>query len=88
MQKALARRLCILHSWGMRDHADIVSEVGARRLAEERHVSIHTAVSWRTRNSIPAEHWRAIADAGHASLDELATAAALRAGVIPQEIAA
>jgi len=38
-------------------------------------VSIHTVRSWMQRDSIPPEHWLALADAGLTTLDELALAA-------------
>jgi hypothetical protein len=36
--------------------------------------------SWLVRDRIPQEYWRAFADQGFCTLDELATWAALRAG--------
>jgi hypothetical protein len=60
----------------MRNHSDIVRAAGAERLALLRRVSIHTVRSWGARNRIPAEQWAALARAGHASLEELAHAAA------------
>jgi hypothetical protein len=62
----------------MRSHSTIVSAAGAEKIAELRGVSVHTARSWVQRDSIPAEHWRGIADANLATLDELAAAAAAR----------
>lgn len=60
----------------MRTHSDIVSAIGAEKLAELRTVSVHTARSWAQRDGIPAEHWAGIAGAGHATLKELAEYAA------------
>lgn len=65
-----------MHSHRMRTHAEIVSAIGAERLAEMRGVSIHTARSWAQRDGIPAEHWAALATAELATLEELAKAAA------------
>ena len=76
MQKALAMLEFILRYGGMRNHTDIVRAAGVERLALLRRVSIHTARSWAARNRIPAEHWAALARAGHASLEELAQGAA------------
>lgn len=79
MQKALASRQCIMHRGAMRTHAQIIAKAGAPRIVEiVAGQSIHTVRSWRQRDSIPSEYWRALADAEIASLDELATAAALR----------
>lgn len=40
--------------------------------------SIHTVRSWRQRDSIPAHRWKDVSDAGFATLEELAAAAASR----------
>lgn len=64
----------------MRTHADILRPGDDQALAAELKVSIHTVRSWRQRNSIPAEHWKALESMGRASLGELAEAAASRRG--------
>ena len=57
----------------MRTHTDIVRAAGgAEPVAVARAVSIHTVKSWMARDKIPDEHWSAFADAGWASLEELA----------------
>lgn len=60
----------------MTHHKDIIRRAGADAVKQATGVSIHTVRSWAQRNNIPGEHWKALADAGHASLEELATAAA------------
>lgn len=60
-------------------HADIVKRAGRiDDIASARSVSVHTVRSWIVRDSIPAEHWMAFVSDGHATLDELAQAAARR----------
>lgn len=79
MRKALAFHdaFCIMAA--MRTHSDIVKQADAPDVvAAARNVSVHTVRSWIQRNSIPAEHWAAFAQAGWASLSELADAAAER----------
>jgi uncharacterized protein YjcR len=61
----------------MRTHSEIVSAAGRPEVvAEQRGVSVHTVRSWIQRDSIPAEHWAAFAGDDHATLKELADAAA------------
>ena len=60
----------------MRSHTDILLKAGVAEVASERSVSIHTARSWATRDSIPAEHWQGFVRKGWASLEELAAYAA------------
>lgn len=63
----------------MLTHADIVRKAGTpQEVADWRNVSIHTVRSWIARNSLPPDQWLAFAQAGHASLEELATAATAR----------
>lgn len=63
----------------MKTHAEIVAAAGRpEEVAQRRRVSVHTVRSWMQRDSIPAEHWLGFADEGHATLDELALAAAAR----------
>lgn len=64
----------------MRSHQQIIRDAGvdavhgACGLAEKQ----LTVRSWAQRNSIPAEHWKALALAGIATLAELAEAAAAK----------
>jgi hypothetical protein len=68
-----------MHHSDMRTHAAIVAAAGKPEdIAVSRSVSVHTVRSWMQRDSIPAEHWAGFADDGHASLEELALAAAAR----------
>mgnify|MGYP001574337554 CR=1 FL=1 len=62
----------------MRTHADILKPADDQALAAELGISVHTVRSWRQRNSIPAEHWKALEDTQRASLGELAAAAAAK----------
>lgn len=65
-------------------HADIVRRAGkVEDTAHDRCVSVFTVRSWIARDSIPAEYWKSFVDGGHATLDELAEAAA-RKRVPPQ----
>lgn len=58
-------------------HSDIVKRAGKpEEVALARGVSVHTVRSWIQRNSIPAEQWAWFAREGHATLEELAEAAA------------
>lgn len=78
MQKALASKECILHYSVMRTHTAIIRDAKAENLHERLGVNLHTVRSWAQRGSIPSEHWKGLVDAGAASLDELAQAAAAR----------
>ena len=71
---AMLDMLCVMMR--MRSHTQIVRAAGPVRLAALRRLSVHSVRSWATRNRIPPEHWTALVRAGHASLDELAEAAA------------
>jgi hypothetical protein len=63
----------------MRTHSQIVVAAGKPgELAMRRGVSVHTVRSWIQRDSIPGEHWAGFAADGHATLEELADAAASR----------
>lgn len=63
----------------MMTHSEIVAKAGKpEEVALRRGVSVHTVRSWMQRNSIPAEHWKGFADEGHATLEDLAVAAAQR----------
>lgn len=61
----------------MTTHSDIIRRATTPAVIKAVGVvSIHTVRSWIQRNSIPSEHWAALANAGLATLDELAAAAA------------
>lgn len=79
-----------MHHWGMRTHSEIAAgAVMAERLTAVTGASVHTCRSWAQRNRIPSEHWAAIAAAGIASLEELASAAASNPRRAPdQQVAA
>jgi len=63
----------------MRTHSEIVKLAGTpEEIAVWLGVSVHTVRSWIQRNSIPADHWIAFADAGHTDLAELAELKAAR----------
>ena len=63
----------------MASHSDIVKRaVTAEEVALANGVSVHTVRSWIQRNSIPAEMWAWFAREDHATLAELADAAAAR----------
>lgn len=76
----------------MKTHSQIIRSVGADQVLQRTGlgVSVHTVRSWGQRNGIPGEYWAAIADAGIASLKELASAADARAAndAAPQQAAA
>lgn len=76
----------------MRTHESVITEAGGpTKLGKAIGVDGGVVKQWRRLNSIPAPHWRAIVDAGHATLDELADAAASRrtsSVVAPQDAAA
>lgn len=81
MQKALAiqNAKCIILA--MRTHADIIRDAGGPVAVHDGlglEAKQHTVRSWLQRDSIPADHWKACALAGFATLDELATAAAAK----------
>lgn len=60
----------------MRSHAQIISDAKPDALAEALSLSVNTVRAWRQRNSIPAEHWKALEEMQAATLGELAEAAA------------
>ena len=64
----------------MRTHVEIIKAAGTDAIVERAglSVSVHTVRSWRQRGSIPGEYWKAISDAGLATLTELAAAADVR----------
>lgn len=64
----------------MRTHHQIISDVGGyRALAERLGQPAERVRFWERRRTIPPEQWKAISDAGLATLEELAEAAAERA---------
>lgn len=63
----------------MPSHADIITRNAPdARTADLLGVKLHQVRDWRLRNSIPAEHWKALSEAGLATLAELAEGAAAR----------
>jgi hypothetical protein len=67
-----------MHSSAMRTHSDIIRAATVPALHDRLGISLHTIRSWAQRDSIPADQWKPLADAGLTSLDELAEAAATR----------
>ena len=68
-----------MHHMHMRTHADILKAAGIDKVvAACPEPSIHTIRSWFQRARIPDEHWKAVSDAGLATLEELAAASAAR----------
>lgn len=63
----------------MKPHSQIIAGADAAKLADLCGVSVHTVRSWAQRDSIPAEHWITLEEAGVATLQDLA------AGVKPRE---
>jgi len=76
----------------MRTHQDIIRDAGPQKIHEAVGFTgqLNTVLSWRQRNSIPREHWAALADAKIASLKELALAAPprKRRSASPSQVAA
>lgn len=70
-----------MHSLAMlRTHHQIISEAGGyKSLADKLEQPADRVRFWERRKAIPPEQWKAVSDAGIASLEELATAAAERA---------
>jgi hypothetical protein len=66
----------------MRTHAEIIRDAGGPQKVRDRlgldPKKFETVKSWFVRDSIPAEHWRRLADEGLATLHELAVAAEAR----------
>lgn len=63
----------------MRTHEDIIQAGGGNAaFARAVDTDANTVNQWKRQNSIPAPYWRAVADAGLSTLDELAEAAAAR----------
>lgn len=68
-----------MHKGVMRTHSDIIRTVGPAKIAALVDRPILTVRSWVQRNSLPAENWQALIDAGHCTADELIAAAAAKA---------
>lgn len=63
----------------MRTHFQIIEAAGGyRALAEAIGQPPERARFWRRRKAIPPEQWKAVAEAGIATLEELAEAAATK----------
>jgi hypothetical protein len=63
----------------MRSHLQIIGDSGGyRSLAEKLGQPAERVRFWERRKAIPPEQWKAVADAGLATLEELAEAAAAR----------
>lgn len=63
----------------MRTHEQIIADAGGyRALAERLDLPESRVRFWERRESIPPEQWKAVSDAGLATLEELAVAAAER----------
>ncbi|MDP1598988.1 hypothetical protein [Phenylobacterium sp.] len=61
----------------MRSHQQIITDAnGPSAVARIVGAEAGTAKQWRRNDSIPAAYWAAMADAGLATLEELAVAAA------------
>lgn len=67
-----------MHNNAMRTHAEIIRTVGEEAVASLTASSIHTVRSWVQRDSLPARYWSALVEAGHATADELMSAAAAK----------
>lgn len=64
----------------MRTHLQIIADAGGyRALAEKLGEAPNRVRFWVRRESIPHNKWKAVADARVATLEELATAAAMDA---------
>lgn len=64
----------------MRTHVQIIEDAGGyQKLASHLDQPTERVRFWRRRQAIPPEQWKAVADKGLATLDELAEAAAERA---------
>lgn len=73
----------------MRTHHQIICDAGGYKpLAEKLEQPAGRVRFWERRKAIPPEQWKAVSEAGIASLDELATAAAERAKPEPRSEAA
>jgi hypothetical protein len=65
----------------MRTHSEIVAAIpDLAGFVGRLGLSVHTARSWRQRNSIPPEHWKALVSDDLATPSELIAWAAKRPG--------
>jgi len=64
-----------VHCFRMKTHAEIIKRAGVDAVTKRLGVSPNTAWSWARRDSIPSPMWIEVAEAGWASLDELAAGA-------------
>lgn len=70
-------------------HKGIIARNGGpASVGRKINIDPNTVKAWNRLDSIPAAHWQAMSDAGAASLDELAQAAARKATERPQADAA
>lgn len=68
----------------MRTHSQIITDAGGyRAVAEALDQPPERTRFWERRKAIPPEQWKAAADAGLATLEELAEAAAARRAELP-----
>jgi hypothetical protein len=58
-----------------RTHREILNATNMRRLARAIGVKPTLSGVWASRDSIPGSYWKALADEGFATLEELADAA-------------
>ena len=73
----------------MRTYLQIIKDAGGyRALAETLGQPAERVRFWERRGGIPPEQWKAVSDAGIATLDELATALAERRGAQDDDDAA
>lgn len=59
----------------MRTHRDIIKDAKATKVAKRFNIEPGTVHAWVRSDSIPGGYWPAFAEAGFATLDELAAAA-------------
>jgi hypothetical protein len=59
----------------MNNHSSIIKRIGAANAAKLTGATIYAVRAWIQRDSIPAEQWAALIEAGHCSADELIAAA-------------
>jgi len=77
---ALDQSLCIKHNGKMKSHKDIIAGAGGvKEFCEKIGVSAQDhGRFWLSRDSIPAAYWMKVADAGLASLADLAAPVAMK----------
>lgn len=64
-----------MHNVGMRTHRDILRDAGHDQIVALTRRPITTVRSWDQRDSIPADMWLDLSNAGFSSLEELAASA-------------